>query len=80
MRCYNGAWDDEALALFAEQDRIMAEINKLYPRARCTYFPAPGFFVVFDHDTLRDIGPECESKLDALKSCLRLIKPEASKK
>lgn len=39
MRCYNGAWDSEATAMFARQDALLSELRKLEPEAHCTYHP-----------------------------------------
>lgn len=39
MRCYNGAWDSQAMALFAEQDTLMNAIRTIEPEAHCTYHP-----------------------------------------
>lgn len=46
MRCYNGAWDDEANAMFVEQDRLMNEIRKIEPEAHCTLFPGEDEFQI----------------------------------
>lgn len=70
-RCYNGAWDSKALALFAEHDRVLALIHEKEPQAHCTYFPSPGFFVV--HVWGRTLGPERPTKLEALNAALQQI-------
>jgi hypothetical protein len=46
MRCYNGAWDSEAMALFAEQDRMLKRIRVREPDAHVTYFPMEGKYQV----------------------------------
>lgn len=68
FRCYDGQWDSKALALFAEQDRLLKLIREREPEAHCTYFPSPGFFVV--HVWGRTLGPERTSKLEALSEAL----------
>lgn len=67
MRCYNGAWDSEAAALFKEQDRLMAQIKKKEPEAHCTYF-TPGSFVV--HVWGREIGSHRDTRIGALQSAI----------
>ena len=71
MQCYDGAWDSEALALFAEQDRLMTIIREKEPEAHCTYF-SPGTFVI--HVWGREIGPHCSTKLDALHAAVLNLK------
>ena len=68
MRCYNGAWDSEATALFAEEDRVMDLIRAKEPEAHCTQIPTPGSFVV--HVWGRFLGEERPTKLAALLSAL----------
>lgn len=71
MRCYNGAWDSEAQALFKEHDRLMTEIRKIEPEAHCTYHPTLDCFVI--HVWGRELGPYRRTKLDALRATLALL-------
>ena len=73
FRCYNGAWDSAALALFAEQDRLMDLIRVHEPNAHCTYFPAEGEHQV--HVWGRALGPQRGSKLAALREALSNLSP-----
>lgn len=68
MRCYNGCWDSEATALFAEQDRLMASVRKIEPEAHCTYFPTEGQYQV--HCWGRPLSGLRPSKLGALQEAL----------
>lgn len=68
MRCYNGAWDSEAQALFKEQDRLLEEVKKHEPEAHCTYHPDGETFVV--HVWGRPISDVCKSRIAALNSAL----------
>lgn len=72
MRCYNGAWDDEATAMFKEQDALMAEIRVLEPNAHCTYFPAEQKFEV--HAWGVPLSDFHSSKLEALRTALNRLK------
>jgi len=67
MRCYDGAWDSEALALFKEQDRLMALIKKEEPEAHCTLHIPAGFVI---HVWGREISEYRDTKLGALQSAL----------
>lgn len=71
MRCYDGAWDSEATALFKRQDDLMAKIKQHEPEAHCTYFPYEGEFQV--HVFGRELSAICNTKLEALQSALRRI-------
>jgi hypothetical protein len=65
MRCYDGAWDDEARAMFAQQDKLLSEIRKLEPFAHCTYFPSEGLYQV--HAWGIPLSEMRRSKMDALR-------------
>lgn len=71
MRCYNGAWDDEANAIFAEQDRLMRGIRKIEPEAHCTYFPNGEFCEI--HVWGRPLSGEHSSQLAALREALERL-------
>lgn len=73
MRCYDGAWDSEALALFVEQDKLLRQINKYEPQAHCTYHEPAGFVI---HVWGRELGPYCGSKLKALQYALARLNGE----
>jgi hypothetical protein len=68
LRCYNGAWDSKATALFAEQDAAMAKLRRSEPKAHCTYFPMEGKFQV--HVWGRQLSGLRHSKLEALNEAL----------
>jgi hypothetical protein len=68
MRCYNGAWDSQALALFKQQDDLMAAIRHYEPDAHCTRFPSEGTFQV--HRWGHPLSGFHGSKVAALQSAL----------
>jgi hypothetical protein len=68
LRCYNGAWDSKATAIFAAQDAAMATIRKIEPEAHCTYFPSEGKFQV--HVWGRPLSTLCDSQLAALNEAI----------
>lgn len=70
FRCYDGAWDSAATALFVEQDRIMNEIRRSEPDAHCTLFPSEGLFQV--HVWGRPLSGFHSSRLAALKEAAGL--------
>lgn len=68
FKCYNGAWDDEANKLFAQQDALMAAIQKIEPEAHCTHFPYEGEFQV--HVWGKELSGLRRSKIEALNEAL----------
>jgi hypothetical protein len=76
FRCYNGAWDSDALALFAEEDRAISQLKKLHgPDVWVTYHSfhtsrSPAGWVA--HVWGKDIGPFRATKLGALNAALEL--------
>lgn len=68
MRCYNGAWDSEATALFARQDALLAELRTLEPEAHCTLFPYEGQFQV--HVWGRPLSKMQPSRVAALEEAI----------
>ncbi len=68
MRCYNGAWDSEATALFKRQADLLAKVRAKEPEARCTYFPFDGIFQV--HVWGRPLSDFHKSKIAALEDAL----------
>ena len=81
FRCYNEAWDSQALALFKQQDDLMAKIKLKEPEAHCTRFPEEELFQV--HCWGRPISGFHKSKIAALEDALaelevRQINPEPS--
>lgn len=68
MRCYNGAWDSEASAMFSEQDVLMTELRKVEPEAHCTHFPSEGQFQV--HVWGRPLSELSDSKIAALRQAI----------
>lgn len=71
MRCYDGAWDSEATALFARQDKLMSQIREIEPEAHCTYFPHDSLFQV--HVWGRPLTGMCASRVAALESALEKL-------
>lgn len=68
MRCYDGAWDSEATALFKRQDDLMARVKEREPEAHCTYFPSDGLFQV--HVWGRPLSGMRASRIAALEEAL----------
>jgi hypothetical protein len=68
MRCYDGAWDSEATALFARQDELLRRVKVKEPDAHCTYFPSEGQFQV--HAWGRPLSKMHGSKIAALEEAL----------
>lgn len=71
MRCYNGCWDSEATALFAQQDALMTNLREVEPNAQCTYFPVEGLFQV--HDYGRPLSDFHQSRLAALEDACNRV-------
>lgn len=69
MRCYDGVWDSEAMALFKRQDELMTLVKEREPEAHCTYFPSEGLFQV--HVWGRPLSGMRSSKIAALEEALR---------
>lgn len=71
MRCYNGAWDDEANAMFVEQDRLMNKIREIEPLAHLSYFPMEGEFHI--HVWGRPLSGFHESRMAAIRDALERL-------
>jgi hypothetical protein len=74
MRCYNGAWDSEAQALFAEQDRLFKELQKAEPEAHRTCFPEEERWQI--HVWGRPLSGFHSSMISALTEALKKVKAE----
>jgi hypothetical protein len=69
MRCYNGAWDSEATAMFARLDELLRRVRVREPEAHCTYFPSEGQWQV--HVWGRELSGMHASREIALNEALR---------
>ena len=71
MRCYNGCPDSALRRRWDAEDEARARLQKVYPGARCAFFPTEGKFQVFSGGKL--VGGMHYSNVDAIDAFFRIM-------
>lgn len=72
VRCYNGCYDSRTQATIDRQNAALARIQAACPDARCTYYPAEGYYMV--HVNGWPISDEEPTRGAAITSALKALR------
>jgi hypothetical protein len=71
IRCFYGAFDGKTERVYRFREHVRKTAKKVWPKCSVTYFPAGGFYVVFNH--LEILSPDLFGEENALIHLMRVI-------